>query len=217
MAAKIAKISPLPPEPIEVWIGASAAVAIDRAARMGDVWLADPGLTLNGAEAALAQYHLALQKHQIKLPATVAIRRDIYVAESSAEAAELRTSLGNNYRGFDPPGTDYRGRIDSRRAISGFRKTWLYRHYRSQPAPRPGVCHCIHRSTKAGQGHGRQLLLTGPGSRTYLPLRTPKSGLPLRIGGHQKKLVVSGREKVNKASVTPSSRPIMRLRIASKA
>jgi len=97
-----AKISPLPPEPIEVWIGASAAVAIDRAARMGDVWLADPGLTLNGAEAALAQYHLALQKHQIKLPATIAIRRDIYVAESSAEAAELRASLGNNYRGFDP-------------------------------------------------------------------------------------------------------------------
>jgi alkanesulfonate monooxygenase SsuD/methylene tetrahydromethanopterin reductase-like flavin-dependent oxidoreductase (luciferase family) len=97
-----AKVSPLPPEPIEVWIGASAEVAIDRAARLGDVWLADPSLTPEGAEAALARYHLALQKHQIKVPDTIAIRRDIYVAESAQEAAELRTSIGDQYRGFDP-------------------------------------------------------------------------------------------------------------------
>lgn len=97
-----ARISPLPPEPVEVWIGASAAVAIDRAARLGDAWLADPGLTLDGAEAAMATYQQALQRHQLPVPGTIAIRRDIYVAETAAEAAALKASLGNSYRGFDP-------------------------------------------------------------------------------------------------------------------
>jgi alkanesulfonate monooxygenase SsuD/methylene tetrahydromethanopterin reductase-like flavin-dependent oxidoreductase (luciferase family) len=97
-----ARISPLPPEAVEVWIGASADVAIARAARMGDAWLADPGLTLAGAEAAMSTYQQALQRHGQRTPATIAIRRDVYVAETEAEAAALRTSLGTNYRGFDP-------------------------------------------------------------------------------------------------------------------
>src|SRR5215468_10978073 len=34
-----------PAEPVEVWIGASALPAIDRAARMAEGWIASPGLT----------------------------------------------------------------------------------------------------------------------------------------------------------------------------
>ncbi len=98
-----AKISPLPPEKIDVWIGASAPVAIDRAARMGDAWLADPSMNLDESARAMDVYQSALAKHQRATPATIAIRRDIYVAESAEDADNVKremTSLG--YRGFDP-------------------------------------------------------------------------------------------------------------------
>ncbi len=98
-----ARICPLPPLPIEIWIGASAPVAIERAARIGDAWLADPGLTLEQAARALEQYNTALAAFGRANPTTVAIRRDIYVAESAADAQDtlaLITSQG--YRGFDP-------------------------------------------------------------------------------------------------------------------
>lgn len=98
-----AKISPLPPEPIEVWIGASARVAIDRAARMGDVWLADPAMTLDQAARALDVYRDALATHGKPVPGTIAIRRDIYVAASKTDADEtIRQVREAGYRGFDP-------------------------------------------------------------------------------------------------------------------
>ncbi|MCH7741750.1 MAG: LLM class flavin-dependent oxidoreductase [Proteobacteria bacterium] len=98
-----AKISPLPPAPVEVWIGASASIAIDRAARMGDAWLADPSMTLEQAEQAMDVYQSALSKHAKPAPSTIAIRRDIYVAESNEDALQVKTLIENNgYRGFDP-------------------------------------------------------------------------------------------------------------------
>ncbi|HAK53120.1 MAG TPA: hypothetical protein DCM54_14630, partial [Gammaproteobacteria bacterium] len=51
-----AKIAPLPPEDISIWIGASAPVAIERAARLGDAWLAEPGTTIKEAAQALTIY-----------------------------------------------------------------------------------------------------------------------------------------------------------------
>src|SRR5262249_23317817 len=44
-----ASIAPRPPEPVDVWIGASAPPAIDRAARLADGWVAVPSLTLEQA------------------------------------------------------------------------------------------------------------------------------------------------------------------------
>ena len=58
-----ARISPFPPEPVEVWIGASAPPAIDRAARLGDGWLAAPGLTPGEAGEQLALYREACERH----------------------------------------------------------------------------------------------------------------------------------------------------------
>ena len=98
---KNATISPLPPTPIDIWIGASADVAIDRAAAIGDAWLADPGLTPNQAETAMKTYQAALQRHGKSTPDTIAIRRDIYVAESPAEAVQAR-SEHEGYRSLDP-------------------------------------------------------------------------------------------------------------------
>jgi len=100
---KNARISPLPPASIEVWIGASADKALDRAARLGDAWLADPGLNFNQLQFKLDVYQQALKRHGKKLPETLALRRDIYVAESARDAAQVRAaSIKSNYRGIAP-------------------------------------------------------------------------------------------------------------------
>jgi alkanesulfonate monooxygenase SsuD/methylene tetrahydromethanopterin reductase-like flavin-dependent oxidoreductase (luciferase family) len=98
-----ASICPLPPTPIDIWIGASADIAIERAAKMGDAWLADPSQTLQQAEASMETYQRALQKHGKVVPDTVAIRKDIYVAENETEANEVKQEIvSSGYRGFNP-------------------------------------------------------------------------------------------------------------------
>jgi alkanesulfonate monooxygenase SsuD/methylene tetrahydromethanopterin reductase-like flavin-dependent oxidoreductase (luciferase family) len=90
----------LPPAPIEVWIGASAPRSIDRAARLGDGWLADPGLDPAGCRAALATYQEACARHG-RTPTAVAIRRDVYVGASAAEARQtMAPYLNRGHRGF---------------------------------------------------------------------------------------------------------------------
>jgi alkanesulfonate monooxygenase SsuD/methylene tetrahydromethanopterin reductase-like flavin-dependent oxidoreductase (luciferase family) len=97
-----ARISPLPPTPIDIWIGASAPPAIDRAARMGDAWLADPGMTLPVAAARIAQYREACAKYT-RVPTTIPIRRDVYVGETlQAARRDMAPLLEGGYRGMDP-------------------------------------------------------------------------------------------------------------------
>ena len=97
-----ARVSPRPPEAVDVWIGASALPAIDRAARIGDAWLASPGLSHEQARSSLAYYRERCAVHG-RTPTTVPIRRDIYVGESSAEAkAVLTEAVTKGYRGFAP-------------------------------------------------------------------------------------------------------------------
>lgn len=96
-----ARIAPLPPEPIEFWVGASADPAIERAARLGEGWLAAPGLTYEDASIQLETYRRACADHE-RTPSAVAIRRDIYVGESSEEArAVAEPIVARGYRGFD--------------------------------------------------------------------------------------------------------------------
>lgn len=98
-----ARISPLPPEPIEVWVGASAPAAIERAARLGDTWLADPSMTLAQAARAMDIYRAARDRSGQGMPPTVAIRRDVYVAKNEIEATELAREIAEKgYRGFNP-------------------------------------------------------------------------------------------------------------------
>jgi len=97
-----ARVSPRPAEPVEYWIGASARVSVDRAARIADGWLASPGLTLEQAREKVGWYLDGCARYGRK-PAAVAIRRDIYVGESSAEAeAVAGVIVKAGYRGFDP-------------------------------------------------------------------------------------------------------------------
>lgn len=97
-----ARVTPRPAEPVEVWIAGSAPPAIDRAARLGDGWLAAPGLTPATAQAQLTLYRERCRAHG-RPPSAVAIRRDIYVADSAADVeATVGPVLARGYRGMDP-------------------------------------------------------------------------------------------------------------------
>jgi alkanesulfonate monooxygenase SsuD/methylene tetrahydromethanopterin reductase-like flavin-dependent oxidoreductase (luciferase family) len=89
-----------PADPVEVWIGASAPPAIDRAARLAEGWIASPGLTREEARAQADLYRDRCAAYGRK-PGVVALRRDIYVGESSSEAqAVLQQALSQSYRGI---------------------------------------------------------------------------------------------------------------------
>jgi alkanesulfonate monooxygenase SsuD/methylene tetrahydromethanopterin reductase-like flavin-dependent oxidoreductase (luciferase family) len=95
-----ARVSPLPPEPIEVWVGAVAPAAIDRAARLGDGWIAAPALTPETARRQLAHYRESCEAHGRARGAAV-IRRDVYVGESADEAWSSAGPLVEaGHRGF---------------------------------------------------------------------------------------------------------------------
>lgn len=100
-----AQISPTPPEKIEVWVAAKAEPALERAARLGDGWLAAPGLVPEQAKQDLARYMAYCAKHN-RQPGVRAIRRDIYVGESPEEAeATAGKVIAAGYRGFSPEAT----------------------------------------------------------------------------------------------------------------
>ena len=101
------RVNPRPAEPVDFWLGATAEPAIDRAARVGDAWLASPGLTPKQAGALISYYKERCRAHG-KTPATIAIRRDIYVGESDAEADAVGgTRVRAGYRGFSPDAPVY--------------------------------------------------------------------------------------------------------------
>jgi alkanesulfonate monooxygenase SsuD/methylene tetrahydromethanopterin reductase-like flavin-dependent oxidoreductase (luciferase family) len=95
-----AVIGPLPPEPVEVWIGAAAPAAIDRAARLGDGWLASPALDPDQAREQLLAYLERCFAHG-RRPSAVAIRRDVHVGADERDAERIAGPvLAAGYRGF---------------------------------------------------------------------------------------------------------------------
>jgi alkanesulfonate monooxygenase SsuD/methylene tetrahydromethanopterin reductase-like flavin-dependent oxidoreductase (luciferase family) len=107
-----ARVAPLPPEPVEVWVGGSVEASIDRAARIGDGWLAGPELTPDLAEH-WADYYRGRCEVYGRTPTAIAIRRDIYAGESDAEAAAVAEPIiAAGYRGFQPEACTY-GSIDT--------------------------------------------------------------------------------------------------------
>ena len=99
---KNARIAPLPAQNIEVWVGSSAPAALNRTARLAEGWLAQPGLSLQGATDQLNQYRQACAEHN-RQPNAVAVRRDIFVGASTQEAEEFKSkAVAKGYRGFAP-------------------------------------------------------------------------------------------------------------------
>jgi alkanesulfonate monooxygenase SsuD/methylene tetrahydromethanopterin reductase-like flavin-dependent oxidoreductase (luciferase family) len=97
---RAARGGPLPPEPVDVWIAASATAAIDRAARLGDGWIAAPGLTPAEAADQIRQYRQSCAEHGRPVGVT-AIRRDVHVGADSGDARRVADPvLAGGYRGL---------------------------------------------------------------------------------------------------------------------
>jgi alkanesulfonate monooxygenase SsuD/methylene tetrahydromethanopterin reductase-like flavin-dependent oxidoreductase (luciferase family) len=99
------RVAPVPAEPVEVWIGGHAAPAIDRAARMGDGWIAAPWATDEQAAEMATTYRKACEAHG-KAPGEVVLRRDIHVGGDEGDARRVaQPVLDGGYRGMDPAAT----------------------------------------------------------------------------------------------------------------
>ena len=104
---RAARVALRPLEHVEYWIGASAKPAIDRAARLGDGWLASPSLPPDEAREQAIYYQERCAAHGPP-PRAVAIRRDVYVGESPADArAVAEHAVATDYRGFAPEALVY--------------------------------------------------------------------------------------------------------------
>ena len=95
-----ASLALCPHEPVDVWIGASAPPAIDRAARLAEGWIASPSLTYAEARTQADLYRERCAAYG-RDPGAIVLRRDIYIGESSTEAqAVLQQALSRGYRGM---------------------------------------------------------------------------------------------------------------------
>lgn len=96
---KDVSFNPVPPEPVAIWIAASARPAVERAGAMGDAWLAAPGVAGEELTTSADIYRQAAARAG-RAP-VLAIRRDVYVGESDAEAeAAVEPVLSRGGRGF---------------------------------------------------------------------------------------------------------------------
>src|SRR5207248_633259 len=95
-----AQIAPVPPEPLEVWIGAAAPRAVDRAARLGDAFLIGPEATPPEIDALVRTYRDACARLG-REPDRIAVRRDVHLAATDEEAASVAEPIvARGYRGF---------------------------------------------------------------------------------------------------------------------
>lgn len=97
-----ASVAPVPTEPVEVWIGGTAVPAIDRAARLGDGWLANADIVPGEARSQVDTYLDACTRYG-RTPTAVAIRRDVHVGRDlRAAVAVAEPVVSSGYRGFRP-------------------------------------------------------------------------------------------------------------------
>jgi alkanesulfonate monooxygenase SsuD/methylene tetrahydromethanopterin reductase-like flavin-dependent oxidoreductase (luciferase family) len=95
-----ATISPLPRQPVQLWVAGTNEITVERAGRLGDGWLS----AQNASDAELVQ-QLELYRRTAELhgrPVLPVLRRDIHLAPTDAEArAHVDPILAQGYRGLD--------------------------------------------------------------------------------------------------------------------
>jgi alkanesulfonate monooxygenase SsuD/methylene tetrahydromethanopterin reductase-like flavin-dependent oxidoreductase (luciferase family) len=96
-----ARISPIPPDGVEHWIGADASKAIDRAARLAEGWMARYELNPDQA-AERARYYLERCEKYARTPRAVAIRRNIYIGATDRDAEKVASSYFNSHPRIEP-------------------------------------------------------------------------------------------------------------------
>ena len=136
-AIENARIAPVPPEPLTVWIGGSVPAAIDRAARLGDAFLVGPGGDTR--RGAAAHRHVP---RGVRPPRPDARRRSRSGATStSAPTTPTRTgSRGPSWRaatGASTPRRPSRAGSTGRRRVRGPRRDGLHGRHRASPRRRP--------------------------------------------------------------------------------
>ncbi|MEM8902768.1 MAG: LLM class flavin-dependent oxidoreductase [Actinomycetota bacterium] len=95
-----ARIAPLPPDPVEWWIGAGAPKALDRVARLGACWYGNADLTPESAGTRLDELREASARHGTTPPKTI-VRKDVLVSEDGSLARRLGDDLiAAGYRGL---------------------------------------------------------------------------------------------------------------------
>jgi alkanesulfonate monooxygenase SsuD/methylene tetrahydromethanopterin reductase-like flavin-dependent oxidoreductase (luciferase family) len=98
----LARVSPLPDSPVEVWLAGHSPQALDRAARMADGWVGGPEASIEQTLVLANGYRVACAAHK-RDPGPVVARVDVHVAGDRAEADRVRTrAIETGYRGFDP-------------------------------------------------------------------------------------------------------------------
>jgi alkanesulfonate monooxygenase SsuD/methylene tetrahydromethanopterin reductase-like flavin-dependent oxidoreductase (luciferase family) len=95
-------ISPVPDHQVDVWIGADADAAIDRAARLGDAWYGSVHLPPAALATTFGRYRNQCALHG-REPSCFPVRRDVYVGADQADVARVVDPVvAAGYRGMDP-------------------------------------------------------------------------------------------------------------------
>jgi alkanesulfonate monooxygenase SsuD/methylene tetrahydromethanopterin reductase-like flavin-dependent oxidoreductase (luciferase family) len=84
-----------------VWMAANNDRAVERAAELGDAWVINPHATLATIARQTGLYRAALARAGKPFPAELPMRRELFVAETSARAVELaRPHVERKYEAY---------------------------------------------------------------------------------------------------------------------
>ena len=157
-----ARIAPIPPEPLEVWIGGAAPPAVDRAARLGDAFLIGPEATPDRGARARRAPTARRARATDATPTKIAVRRDVHVGADDADARRVAGPiLDRGYRGFDPaaPGRGWRRARSPPRSPTSAR-VGLHRRDHPPSRRRPRRSARVVRTAGRGARRGRSAGLT---------------------------------------------------------